>query len=318
MDLKPIFPHLTDRRAAQVINSVVDLEAAVAAGMVPNKLFVDAKDILNRVVEEAAEAFLATGPHAQKHPQSDWWLQAYADDAFVRGTHTLPTVLKRAQNARSLTEYAAFIGNALLPLHTLLASAKPLVKKRGELPKAQTAKQIADEADQMTCQCCGRGIFAATGVIAHHGYQRPGGGWQTASCTGARELPFEVSRDALGRLIKDLKSWEARKVHALAQIEAEAMPIVLTIFDYSKPRTVHGRPTKDIEVTRDTFQSVRADNLSDFINNSRTTFDAVKAREIMHRQREIKDARDEIKAQQARFDGWKQTHRREGGGWVEV
>ena len=28
-----------------------------------------------------------------------------------------------------------------------------------------------------------------------HGYERPGHGWQTGSCMGAKNLPFEVDRD---------------------------------------------------------------------------------------------------------------------------
>ncbi|MEO1658133.1 MAG: hypothetical protein AAFR65_10445 [Pseudomonadota bacterium] len=49
-----------------------------------------------------------------------------------------------------------------------------------------------------TCQICARAIKANTGVIAHHGYQRPHGwGHQTASCPGSRELPFEESCAAL-------------------------------------------------------------------------------------------------------------------------
>lgn len=47
------------------------------------------------------------------------------------------------------------------------------------------------------CQICGRLIKASTGKIAHHGYRRPGGGWQTASCLGARYEPYEVSRDRI-------------------------------------------------------------------------------------------------------------------------
>jgi len=46
------------------------------------------------------------------------------------------------------------------------------------------------------CQICGRDIKSALGLIAHHGYRRPGGS-QTASCPGARRLPYEISRDAL-------------------------------------------------------------------------------------------------------------------------
>lgn len=52
-----------------------------------------------------------------------------------------------------------------------------------------------------TCQICGREIKAGRGLIALHGYQRPGHGWQTQSCYGARHLPFEVSRDRLGQFI---------------------------------------------------------------------------------------------------------------------
>ena len=55
------------------------------------------------------------------------------------------------------------------------------------------------------CQVCGRAIKANTGTIAHHGYKRPGSGWQTASCYGAKHVPYEVGHDALDRWIVDLK-----------------------------------------------------------------------------------------------------------------
>jgi hypothetical protein len=50
-----------------------------------------------------------------------------------------------------------------------------------------------------TCQICARPILAKTGKIAHHGYTRPiyRSGWQTASCYGARKLPYEVDRSVL-------------------------------------------------------------------------------------------------------------------------
>lgn len=54
------------------------------------------------------------------------------------------------------------------------------------------------------CQICEREIKANTGVIAHHGYQRPdrGSGWQTASCFGARYLPYEKSCDRIAPYIQ--------------------------------------------------------------------------------------------------------------------
>lgn len=56
-----------------------------------------------------------------------------------------------------------------------------------------------------TCQICGRPIKAKNGLIAHHGYKRPGDGWQTASCAGARFLPYEISCDRLPPTIEAIK-----------------------------------------------------------------------------------------------------------------
>lgn len=49
------------------------------------------------------------------------------------------------------------------------------------------------------CQICERDIYANNkrGLIAHHGYQRPGHGEQTSSCFGARWQPYEESRAAI-------------------------------------------------------------------------------------------------------------------------
>lgn len=41
--------------------------------------------------------------------------------------------------------------------------------------------------------------------MAHHGYKRPGHGWQTASCPGIRFKPLEVSSEGLEWLITTLR-----------------------------------------------------------------------------------------------------------------
>lgn len=80
------------------------------------------------------------------------------------------------------------------------------------------------EAEKMkharTCQICGRPIFAETGVIAHHGYRRPFEGYQTASCFGARHLPFEKSRDRLGEWIDLVTTWANQARIQSAKIRA--------------------------------------------------------------------------------------------------
>ena len=70
------------------------------------------------------------------------------------------------------------------------------------------------------CQICGRAIKAKSGRIAHHGYQRPhfGSGWQTASCLGARALPYEVSADLLPSAIAACAAWKGRVEERIASL----------------------------------------------------------------------------------------------------
>jgi hypothetical protein len=54
-----------------------------------------------------------------------------------------------------------------------------------------------------TCQICARPILAKTGLIAHHGYERPSwnSGYQSPSCYGARKLPYEQDRTAIAEYV---------------------------------------------------------------------------------------------------------------------
>lgn len=176
---------------------------------------------------------------------------------------------------------------------------------------AENAKaRAARKAASMVCQCCGQRFLANTGLMAHHGYQRPGGGWQTSSCMGARYLPFEVNRDRLAELIKSLEDWKARAITARANVDAETQAISLTFPDYEKPRDYNGhRPNKDVMVTRETFATIHDENQAAFRQRCGwNTFDSIKENDLRSRDRDIRNVTDEIVAQQARFDGWTKTH----------
>lgn len=71
----------------------------------------------------------------------------------------------------------------------------------------------AHEPHKKTCPCCFRGIALQPGgfTMAHHGYRRPGLGWQTASCPGVRFRPLEVSSEGLQWLVSTMKD----RVHKL-------------------------------------------------------------------------------------------------------
>jgi hypothetical protein len=315
---EPIAAHLTPRSAERFGKAVTELQRAVAAGRVPNALFVSAKETINRVIEESANAFLDSGPHVkgrdgQPHHQSDWWLDAYDADAFLSGAHGVPTALKRATKA-GMVEYVGFIAY-LVPLHALLQDAKSMIVKRGDEPKQMTAKQIADDALRMTCQCCGRRIHANTGRIAHHGYERPDYGYQTASCAGAKELPFEADRTVLGHVISTLQDMKKAMVTTRGQIADETRSILRSWETGSDRR--NNRLTHRFEFTRDNYNSTdgfaarRACSLYG-------DFDELLARELAIHDRRIESIKLDINAQRARHLGWKQTHKWDGSAWVAV
>ncbi len=310
MNLDAIIPHLNEKRAAQLPAIVAKLEAAIAAGVVPNTLMNDAKWIINDVCNKSADAFLATGPRSDQNSMSTWWNATYAANAFVSGATNITTAINRTAKIAELKEYHGFL-KALLPLHTMLQAAKPLIAKRGDNrlpPKPKTAEQIAKEARQMTCQCCGRLHLANTGVVAHHGYQRPGFGWQTASCIGARELPFEVARDRLGQHINLMKARRDDMISNRDGIELETIGFNV---DYAtNERDHHGRSIyKRVEVTREIWDAVKAEHDPLFSRYGRNgSFDEVKARKVDDCNRNIKNINEYINHQQARYDGWKQTH----------
>ncbi|MBB4377225.1 hypothetical protein [Bradyrhizobium sp. SBR1B] len=324
MDLTAIIARLDPthpRLHAALRDGVAGLEADVAAGLVRNQDFTKAKEIINRCIEESAESFLKSCPEPDY--RKSWDHFAYEANASISSfdAHNLPAFIKRAKKHGGLVEYASFLEDHLLPLHALIQDAKPLIVKRGDArlpPKPKTAEQIWREANSMTCQCCARPILANTGTIAHHGYERPGDGWQTASCFGAKELPFEVDRVALGAMLERMKQRLAMAEANQEEVAAERAPVVLRYVDYDAPRDAMGnRPRCVIEVTRATWTEARAADEARFRVERWDSFDRVKAEDLDARDHDIKQRRAEIAAQQARYDGWKQTHQWSGatGKW---
>ena len=103
------------------------------------------------------------------------------------------------------------------------------------------------------CQICARPILARTGLIAHHGYLRPGQGWQTSSCPGARYRPYEVASDRLATVI----AWQVERgtqlAGSIAKMLAEPPPLMIDV-----SRDAYKRITTSRERTRPEGFSVEA------------------------------------------------------------
>lgn len=131
--------------------------------------------------------------------------------------------------------------------------------------------------------------------IAHHGYHRPGHGWQTTSCYGAKWRPYELANDALPGAIEALTAWlvsqEFRLRGLKASLESESRSSA-----WGKPAKVftHPRPADfDVATAMDTTCYV--------LHGSYLQLFQRKVRTI---QADLKSAREELARLDDRLNNW--------------
>lgn len=203
------FPLMRSTRAGtlQFDTAIEQIAEGLAAGTIRNVVFQDAKERLSRAVYEAWQKHVA-GPHF--HGRSDVVSKELYDLYWSFSVTNLHEVLsaskKMAQTKLEGIEIDAMraLLKEALPLAEALAKLKGLVTK-GRAPNTGTAKPLNPNKMVRTCPVCFRAIAVVGGHMAHHGYERPEHGLQTASCPGVRFAPLEVSSDGLVWLIAALR-----------------------------------------------------------------------------------------------------------------
>lgn len=182
----------------------------------------------------------------------------------------------------------------------------PRRKLTAEETAANAAAKAEREKHAMSCQICARKILANRGKIAHHGYERPGSGWQTSSCFGARELPYEVDRAALGRFVEYLKERRVAMIGTRKEAAAELISFSLTYSEWK--RELRQSIQSTLRVTRATWEAVRAEHADIFRSHGWFDFDKIKTADLARRDSEIKNIERDIRDFTKRYDVWKQTH----------
>lgn len=147
-----------------------------------------------------------------------------------------------------------------------------------------------------TCQICGRAIRANTGIIAHHGYKRPGQGWQTSSCPGAKKLPYEVSRAQIPPTIEAIERYKAGAEAALKGLLASP-PETLTF----QRRDAWGKPLGEPRVYK---RPEGFDPLKKVGSYSAWSYESVFYPEVSTKQRQITAATHDIESLHKRYDAW--------------
>lgn len=318
---------LNERRLGEFARALTRMEGYENEGVLIKAEFADLTYYFNGAFEMAwknvvREPFLNAGRWESLTPEeakADAAMNSYPSCYLAAGQLRKMETTKAKMETKSafldaiisvLVE-AASIGAVMEQLKTKIGKRKPAVTKTSMARDERAAKA-------MHCQICGGDVLAETGVIAHHGYQRPGEGWQTASCPGARELPYEADRDALGVYIESLKQRKIGTEAGLVAVRAETVDLRWTYNDYSQKRPRWERqPEVSVTVNRANFEERLAEAVTRGSGKG-VTFDQLKSGKIIELTTLIGSLHRAIVQQTKRYNDWVKTHKWRGDAWVGV
>ncbi|MFN9473236.1 hypothetical protein [Acidovorax sp.] len=230
------FPHMRASLAEHAHFDIAlhQISEGLKAGSIRSVVWADAKQTLSRFASAAwevqvREQFFRSGKW-ERQPRA---VQDLEDSIQIMGLHDVLSTAKKVGRSTAsgpavdaMKSYCAEV----LPLALAVASLKDMIVK-GRAPSAVPPKPENPNKIVRTCPVCFRKIAATSGKMAHHGYQRPGGGWQTSSCPGIRFKPLEVSPDGLRWLVGTLREQlvVARRAYDLR----DTLPEEFLVRDYS-------------------------------------------------------------------------------------
>lgn len=208
--------HLAD--PARFDAALQDVVTGVETGAIRNTVLQDVKFVLGRVAEagwkkHVKEPYVYAGKW-EALPQD---VSDLSDSIMIMSLHDVIATSKKVARSKATgpaVEAMRMFCQEALPLAEAVASLKDKVIK-GRAPRSEPARPMNPNKVVKTCPVCFRQIAVQRGTMAHHGFERPGYGSQTASCYGIRFKPLEVSSEGLEWLISWLQERLARARTAL-------------------------------------------------------------------------------------------------------
>lgn len=190
----------SDREKDHLASALDTVQVAVRDGMIWNTDYQHAKATLNNAVgrawDDVQAVYLSVVETERRY-------DSFASDLYYAGVSSTNDILslskkiKKAENAKSA--FDGFINAARALEAECIGLAKSMRDLKGLVVKGRKPRPVEQQVpvnpDQVrgTCPCCFSTQAVRDGKMVHHGYQRPGSGFQTASCMGIRFKPFERS-----------------------------------------------------------------------------------------------------------------------------
>ena len=121
-----------------------------------------------------------------------------------------------------ITGGTIYANNRTINAETITGEHKVIVDVIDVTPPVEKKKEIVVNPNKIirTCSCCFREIaLSKSGHMVHHGFQRPGDGYQTDSCFGISYKPLERSNEGLVAIIDVIEKQLEHKNSAYKKLE---------------------------------------------------------------------------------------------------
>jgi len=203
------------------------LSTCLRAGAMRKVVHEELKDVFARAVDKAWDRTVgAVYFHEGRYESLPKDVQDLNWSISLMSLHDVLSTKKKLDRAkcvgpavdamRALIDEAHVLAVAMAGLRSKLIKGRPA---QTEEQRARAEALANPDKIVMTCSCCFRPIALAGETMAHHGYERPGYGSQTASCMGIKFRPLEVSSEGLECILKFESELLARLEHVYNERE---------------------------------------------------------------------------------------------------
>lgn len=282
-DFPIVMSLLRENRRPHFLMALNAVMEGSANGSIRKAVLDDSKSVLSRLVEEVWEAGIRDPFLVGKIRSYPPMLQDLLSEVRVYGLHDVLSSHKKLVKTKVEGEVVVAMRAILaewLPLAETVSSLKDKVVK-GRMPVAETPRMENPDKNVKTCPCCFRGIAISGGKMVHHGYERPGTGYQTASCSGIMFAPLEFSTEGLVWSIMETETLLAKNEKRKETVESSDFSENLFVPDRLYP---FSRPMVEVEKGSPQWDKARLNVLGELGNRNIS----LKA-DIVFRKKTLKD-----------------------------
>lgn len=218
----------------RTLNAIQIIEEAKTVGSIRNVVYNEVKDTFNRACYRADQKLKPDFDYEE----SSYDMRQFADNiSYIDSLHSIIAIRKKVEKMTERAPLVIYYDRISAELLDLALTMKDLKSKvvKGRDPNKTPAPPANPNKIVKTCGCCLRQIaIGKDKTMVHHGFERPGDGYQTDSCSGINFKHLEISDDGPRYMVKTISEMIEKEKLNLDNFKAAK---TFSFLNYSKKWT---------------------------------------------------------------------------------